>query len=72
MTLIIWKIFLHWVKNIDSVLENNMAELIQKKKKKIQKKESTRCSVKTLYHLGNELIAQLTKLFTHAMQNRCS
>ena len=33
MTLIIWKIFLHWVKNIDSVLENNMAELIQKKKK---------------------------------------
>ena len=34
MTLRIWQKFLHWVKNIDSILENNMAELIQNKNSK--------------------------------------
>ena len=43
MTLIIWKIFLHWVKNIDSILENNMAELIQKKKNSKQAMDKMQC-----------------------------
>ena len=34
MTLRIWQIFLHWVKNIDLILESNMAKLIQNKNSK--------------------------------------
>ena len=59
----------HRLNNSDFILESKMAEL---KKIKIQTTRSTRCSVKTLFYIGNKLIAQLTKLFTHVLQNHCS
>ena len=40
--------------------------------KKNWKAISTKCSEKFLLYLGNNWIAQLTKLFTHVLQNRCS
>ena len=58
----------HMLKNCNFILESKMAELNQK----FKTTRSTRCSVKTLFYLGNEWIAQLTKLFTHVLQNRCS
>ena len=43
-----------------------------KSKSKFKTTRSTRCSVKTLFYLGNKWIAQLAKLFTHVLQNRCA
>ena len=64
----IWQVFVHMLKNCNFILESKMAELNQK----FKTTRSTRCSVKTLFYLGNEWIAQLTKLFTDVLQNRCS
>ena len=68
MTWRIWQVFVHMLKNCNFILESKMAELNQK----FKTTRSTRCSVKTLFYLGNECIAQLTKHFTHVLQNRCS
>ena len=48
-----------------------MAELNKNKNSK-QPDGPDRCSVKTLFYLGNKSVAQLTKLFTHVLQNHCS
>ena len=61
------KIF-HRLKNSDFILEIKMA----KSKWKFKRTRSTRCSEKTLFYLGAKGIAQLTKPFTHILQDRCS
>ena len=66
MTWGIWNF--HRVKNSDFILESKMAELNQYQ----NSSRATRSSVKTLFYLGNKFIAQLTKLFTHVLQNRHS
>ena len=56
--------------NSNFISESKMAALNQNKK--IKTTRSTRCSAKTLFYPGNKRIAQLTKLFTYVLQNRCS
>ena len=59
------------LKNSNFILENKMVELNQNKNSHITTR-STRCSVKTLFYFGNKWLSQLTKLFTHVLQNRRS
>ena len=59
----------HRLKNRDFILESRMAELNQIK---FETTRSTRCSDKTSFYLENKWIAQLTKLLTRVLQNRCS
>ena len=61
----------HRLKNSDFILESKMVELNQNKASYITTR-STRCSMKTLFYLGNKGIAQLIKLFTYVLQNRFS
>ena len=68
MTWGIWQIFVHRMKNSNFILESKMAELNQNK----NSTRPIRCSVKTLFFLGNKWIALLTKLFTQVPQNHCS
>ena len=51
-------------------LESKMAGLNHYKRLKTTR--STRCSERTICYPGNNWIAQLTKFFTHVLQNRCS
>ena len=59
------------MKNSDFTLESKMAELSKNNNSYITT-SSTRCSVKTLFYIGDKWIAQLTKLVTHVLQIRCS
>ena len=59
------------LKNSDSILESKTAKLNQNKNSYVTTR-STRCTVKTLFYLGNKWIAQLTELFPHVLQNSCS
>ena len=43
----------HWLKNTDFILETKMAELNKNKNLYITTR-STRCSVETLFYLGNK------------------
>ena len=52
----------------DLIFESKMAELNQNKTSDAMKTDA----MKTLFYLGNKLIAKLTRLFTHVLQNRCS
>ena len=70
MTWRISQIFIHRLKNSDFILERKMAEL--NKNIKFKTSRSTRCSVKNLFYLWNKWIVQLTKIFTHVLQNHCS
>ena len=58
MTWVIWQIFTGW----------KMAELNQNQNSKLLDRLDT---VRKLY-LGNKWIVQLTKIFTHVLQNCCS
>ena len=57
----------HRLKNSDFILESKMAEL---NKNKNSKQPDWPGAMWKLY-LGNKLIAQLTKLLTHILQNHC-
>ena len=58
----------HRLKNSDFILENKIAELNQNKNlKQLDRPDAVRKHI----CFGNEGIAQLTKLFTHVLQNRC-
>ena len=68
MTSRICQISVNSLKNSNFVLESKMAELNQKIK--INQIDQIECENFILP--GNKWIAQLTKLFAHVLQNRCS
>ena len=70
MTRRIWQIFVRGLKNSDFILESKMVELNQNK----NSKQPCRLDPvrKVYFTLNNKWIAQLTKLFTHVLQNCCS
>ena len=55
----------HSLKDSNFILERKMAEL--NKNKKLKATRSTRCSIKTLFYLGNKWITQLTKILTNVL-----
>ena len=55
----------HSLKDSNFILERKMAEL--NKNKKLETTRSTRCSIKTLFYLGNKWITQLTKILTNVL-----
>ena len=70
MTWRIWWIFVHRVKNSNFILEIKKAELNRNKN---SKQSDWLDAVWKLYStFKNKWIAQLTKLLTHVLQNRCS
>ena len=58
------------LKNSDFILESKMAELNQNETSK--QLDWPDAVWKTLFYLGIKSIAQLTKIFTHVLQNHCS
>ena len=71
MTWRICQIFVHRLKNSNFILESKMAELNQNKNSKQPDRPNAVWKLCFIY-LGNKWIAQLTKLFTCVLQNRCS
>ena len=55
----------HSLKDSNFILERKMAEL--NKNKKLKATRSTRCSIKTLFYLGNKWITQLTKILRNVL-----
>ena len=55
----------HSLKDSNFILERKMAEL--NKNKKLETTRTTRCSIKTLFYLGNKWITQLTKILTNVL-----
>ena len=66
----------HRLKNNDFILESKMAELNQNKNlKQLDQPDVERKLLKIFFekfYLRNKWIAQLAKLLTHVLQNRCS
>ena len=71
MTWRICQILAHRLKNSNFILESKMAELNQNKNSKQPDRQNAVWKLCFIY-LGNKWIAQLTKLFTYVLQNRCS
>ena len=59
--------FAGW-KNINFILESKMVGLNQNQNSEQPDRIDTAWNI----YFGNKWIAQLTKLFTHVLQNRCS